>query len=165
MTRENSGHYIDPLHPVQSRKRAALTHSGSSEIVDILILTSDCPVIDPDSKILKWGSRRVWPVSSGCLFLLEQVWPDKDPSLLKGPERRLIDYLIVLRFHLCGDVTNHHYRWRAAKFRHMLGAQGLWAGRDLYRATPAMTRGLAFCCLIRRTSPFSPLLRHTRRSG
>jgi hypothetical protein len=26
----------------------------------------------------------------------------------------------------------------------MLGTQGLWAGRDLYRATPAMTRGLGF---------------------
>jgi hypothetical protein len=38
-------------------------------------------------------------------------------------------------FHLYGDVTN--YRWRAAKFRPMLGAQGLWVGRDLYRATPA----------------------------
>jgi hypothetical protein len=29
----------------------------------------------------------------------------------------------------------HHYRWRAAKFRPMLDAHGLWAGRDLYRAT------------------------------
>jgi hypothetical protein len=29
----------------------------------------------------------------------------------------------------------HHCRWRAAKFRPMLGTQGLWAGRDLYRAT------------------------------
>jgi hypothetical protein len=29
----------------------------------------------------------------------------------------------------------HHYRWRAVKFRPMLGAQGLWARRDLYRAT------------------------------
>jgi hypothetical protein len=35
-------------------------------------------------------------------------------------------------FHL----YDHHCRWRAAKFRPMLGAQGLWAGRDLYRATP-----------------------------
>jgi hypothetical protein len=45
----------------------------------------------------------------------------------------------------------HHCRWRAAKFRPMLGAQGLWAGRDLYRATPALTRGLGFSSLIRRT--------------
>ena len=27
-------------------------------------------------------------------------------------------------------------------------------GRDLYRATPALTRALGFCCLIRRTAPF-----------
>jgi hypothetical protein len=38
----------------------------------------------------------------------------------------------------------HHCRWRAAKFRPMLGAQGLWAGRDLYRATPAVIRDLFF---------------------
>ena len=34
----------------------------------------------------------------------------------------------------------------------MLGAQGLWAGRDLYRATPAATRDLGFSGLIRRTA-------------
>jgi hypothetical protein len=59
----------------------------------------------------------------------------------------------------------HHYRWRAAKFRPMLGAQGLWAGRDLYRATPAVTRSLGFSGLIRRTAPFSHLLRHTKGWG
>jgi hypothetical protein len=36
----------------------------------------------------------------------------------------------------------HH--WRAAKFRPMPGAQGLWAGRDLYHATPSVTRDLGF---------------------
>jgi hypothetical protein len=37
----------------------------------------------------------------------------------------------------------HHCQWRAAKFWPMLGAsKGLWAGRDLYRATPAVTRDL-----------------------
>jgi hypothetical protein len=56
----------------------------------------------------------------------------------------------------------HHYRWRAAKFRPVLGAQGLWAGSDLYRATPAMTRGLGFSGLIWR---FSRFLRHTRGCG
>jgi hypothetical protein len=58
-----------------------------------------------------------------------------------------------------------HCRWRAAKFRPMLGAQGLWAGRGLYRATPAVTRDLGFSGLIRRTAPFSRLLRHTRGCG
>jgi hypothetical protein len=54
----------------------------------------------------------------------------------------------------------HHYRWRAAKFRHMLGAQ------DLYSANPAVTRNLCFFPgLIRRTAPFSRLLRHTRGCG
>jgi hypothetical protein len=59
----------------------------------------------------------------------------------------------------------HQCRWRAAKFRSMLGAQGVWAGRDLYRATPTVTRGFGFSGLIRRTSPFSRFLRHTRGCG
>jgi hypothetical protein len=55
----------------------------------------------------------------------------------------------------------HNCRWRAAKFRPMLGAQGLLAERDLYRATPTVTRDLGFSGLIRRTAPFSRLLRST----
>jgi hypothetical protein len=38
----------------------------------------------------------------------------------------------------------HHCRWKAAKFRPMLGAQGHWAGRDLYCAKPVVTRDLGF---------------------
>jgi hypothetical protein len=41
--------------------------------------------------------------------------------------------------------TRHFCRWRAAKFRPMLGAQDFWAGGDSYHATPAVTRGLGFC--------------------
>jgi hypothetical protein len=56
----------------------------------------------------------------------------------------------------------HHCRWRAAKFRPtcMLGAQGVWAERDLYRTT-----SVNFSGLIWRTTPFSRLLRHTRGCG
>jgi hypothetical protein len=83
----------------------------------------------------------------------------------------LIDLLIdYLRFYV--PLKNFsliwrrlHYRWRAAKFRPMLVAQGLWAGRDLYRATPTVTWDLGFSGLIRRTAPFSRLLRHTRGCG
>jgi hypothetical protein len=42
----------------------------------------------------------------------------------------------------------------------MLGAQGLWARRDLYRATPTVTRDLSFSSFIRWTASFSRLLRH-----
>jgi hypothetical protein len=38
-------------------------------------------------------------------------------------------------------------------------------GIDLYRATPAVTRGLSFSCIIQRAAPFSRLLRHTRGCG
>jgi hypothetical protein len=47
----------------------------------------------------------------------------------------------------------HHCRWRAAKFRPMLGTQGLWAGRNIYRATPAVTRDLGFSGLIGSEGP------------
>jgi hypothetical protein len=38
----------------------------------------------------------------------------------------------------------HHCWWRAAKFSPMFGAQGPWAGRDLYRATLVDTRRRVF---------------------
>jgi hypothetical protein len=53
----------------------------------------------------------------------------------------------------------HNCRWRATKFRPMLGAQGLWAGVDLYRVTPAVTRDICFSGL---TAQISRLLRHMR---
>jgi hypothetical protein len=82
-----------------------------------------------------------------------------------------IDWLIdCLRFYV--PLKNfslvwrrHHCRLRAAKFRPMLGAQGLWAGRNLYRATPTVTRDLGFSSLIRRTSPISRLLRQAWGCG
>jgi hypothetical protein len=45
----------------------------------------------------------------------------------------LIDYLrfYVLLKNISLIWRRHHCRWRAAKFRPMLGAQGLWAGRWL----------------------------------
>jgi hypothetical protein len=52
----------------------------------------------------------------------------------------LIDYslLYVSRIlHLYGDVND-------AGEGPMLGAQGIWAGSDFYRATPAVTRDLGF---------------------
>jgi hypothetical protein len=88
------------------------------------------------------------------LWWLENLW--------------LIDY--YLRFYVpLKNISliwrRHHCRWRAAKFRPMLGAQDLWAGRDLYRTSPAVTRDLGYSGLIRRTAQFSRLLRHTRGCG
>jgi hypothetical protein len=76
----------------------------------------------------------------------------------------LIDYL---RFYVPLKIFSfiwrrHHCRWRAAKFRPILGAQGLWAWRDLFCATLAVIQDLSFSGIIRRTAPFSRLLRHTR---
>jgi hypothetical protein len=81
-------------------------------------------------------------------------------------QRRLIDWLFtVLRPAQEFFTYIYHCRWRAAKFRPKLGSEGLWAMRDLYRTTPAVTRDLGFLGLIRRTAPFSRLLRHTRGCG
>jgi hypothetical protein len=67
----------------------------------------------------------------------------------------LIDYLLfyVPLKNVSLIWRRHHCRRRAAKFRPMLGAQGLWAGRDLNSATPAVTRDLGFSGLIRKTAP------------
>jgi hypothetical protein len=59
-------------------------------------------------------------------------------------------------FHLYGDVTI------ACEGLPMLGAHGLWVGRDLYHVTLAVTRDLGFSGHIRTTVPFSRLLRHAR---
>jgi hypothetical protein len=76
----------------------------------------------------------------------------------------LIDYLLfcVTLQNLSFNWRRYHYLWKAAKFKPTLGAQDLWAGRDLYRVTPAVTRGLDFFGLIQKTAPFSHLLRHAR---
>jgi hypothetical protein len=95
---------------------------------------------------------------------------------IKSTFEWMIDYLPFTSrsriFYLYGDVIiageglqNLGCRWRAAKFRPMLGAQGLLEGRDLYRATPAMTRDLGFSGLIRRTTPTSRPLRHVWGCG
>jgi hypothetical protein len=69
-------------------------------------------------------------------------------------------WLIIFLFYLPLKTFSllwrrNHCRWRAATClgRSMLGAHGLWAGRDLYRATSVVTRDLGFFGLI----PFSRL--------
>jgi hypothetical protein len=57
-------------------------------------------------------------------------------------------------FQLSGGC--HHCRWQGCKFWPMLGTQGLWAGRDLYRATPTATLDCGFYGLIRKTGTHVP---------
>jgi hypothetical protein len=73
----------------------------------------------------------------------------------------LIDYLLVYvplkNFSLLW--RRYHCRWRAANiYRPLLGAQGLWAGRDFYRATLTVTPDLSFFWSHPKGSPIqSPL--------
>jgi hypothetical protein len=105
--------------------------------------------------------------TSGDVDTFEDVFPTSDGKDRDDAIGWLIDclrfYIPLKNFSLIW--RRHHCRWRAAKFRPILGAQGLWAGRDLYRATPAVIRDLGFSGLIRRTAPFTRLLRHTRGCG
>jgi hypothetical protein len=82
----------------------------------------------------------------------------EDQSYFWKPCDILIDYLHVVsyvpRTNFSVIWRRHHYQQRAAKFRPMLGTQGLWTGRDFYRATPPV---------IRRTAPFNYLLRIARK--
>jgi hypothetical protein len=72
----------------------------------------------------------------------------------------LIDWLFVLR------PAQEYFTYKETSPLPVKGyARRLWAGRDLYRATPAVTRGLGFSGLIQRTAPFSRLSRHTRECG
>jgi hypothetical protein len=65
-------------------------------------------------------------------------------------------------FHLHRDVTIASERLQNLGLCSAVRPnQGLWAGRDLYRATPTVTWYLGFFGLIRRTSPFSHLARTT----
>jgi hypothetical protein len=80
----------------------------------------------------------------------------------------LIDYLqiYVPLKNLSLIWRRHHCRWRAVNLGLCLAFRAFSrAGRDLDRATPAVTLGLGFSDLIRRTAPFSRLLRHTRGCG
>jgi hypothetical protein len=46
----------------------------------------------------------------------------------------------------------------------MLGAQGLWAGRDLYRATPAVTGDLGFFS-VSSEGPLQSVASYDKRGG
>jgi hypothetical protein len=63
-----------------------------------------------------------------------------------GVDDWLIDYLrfYVPLKHISLLWRRHNYWWRLQIFRPMLGAQGLWAGRYLYHATPTVTQDLGF---------------------
>jgi hypothetical protein len=96
------------------------------------------------------------------IFVIITLWRGSGPSF-DWLLNYLWFYIPLKNFSLIW--RRHHCLWRATKFRPMLGAQGLWAGRDLYRATSAVTWDLRFPGLIWRTAPFSRLLRNTRGCG
>jgi hypothetical protein len=105
----------------------------------------------------------IWPHPIFAFLKLSPLW--KIPGPLFEQFWILFTYGLIIygftsrsrMFYLYGDVT--------IAGEGLLYAQGLWAGRDLYHATPVVTRGLGFSGLIRRTTSFSRLLRHTRGCG
>jgi hypothetical protein len=73
----------------------------------------------------------------------------------------LIDYLVfyVLIEHFALLWRHHYYLWRAAKFRPMLGAQGLWSG-GIFVVPHLFWHGALVFPVS--SAPFNRLLRHTR---
>ena len=73
-------------------------------------------------------------------------------------------YNIWITYKACFSKFSH-INWEKimgmsyVKFRHIFGAHDHLIGRDLYRATPAVTQDLGFCSLIQR---FSRLVQQTR---
>jgi hypothetical protein len=75
---------------------------------------------------------------------------------------RLIHYLLfyvpLKNFSLIW--RHHHCRWRAAKYRPMLGAQGLWAGRDYLSSHTCCNTGPQFVRFHPKDRPIQSLQRH-----
>jgi hypothetical protein len=74
------------------------------------------------------------------------------------------EVLLTFNHSLYVPLKNFSLIWRrhrAAKFRPTLGVQGLWAGKDLYRATHTVTRGLGISGLVRTAPIQSPFTTHT----
>ena len=53
---------------------------------------------------------------------------------VKSMNGRNIYLLVYVPLNVSLEWRRHHCRWKAAIFNPLLGAQGLWAGRYLYRA-------------------------------
>jgi hypothetical protein len=114
---------------------------------------------------LLWHGASVLPVSSEGMPVLTVAFYDTQGmwgihsnriKLTMQKRWKVVCLFIATRaiYQLSGDC--HHWRWLGCKFRSMLGAQGLWAGRDLYCATPTATRDLGLYGLIRKTSIHVP---------
>jgi hypothetical protein len=130
---------------------------------NFFIVWSDCIVLK-----LRNGSRLVKQIMQSnfkdynCRYTVHRI-SFYTSSISDALTVYLLFYVPLENF--CLIWRRHHYRWKAAKFRAILGAQGLWAGRDLYHATPAVTRDLrwvfCFCVSSKWSPPFSSHLRHT----
>ena len=57
-------------------------------------------------------------------------------------------YFLSSRSRLFHSWGRYHCRWGSSISRPPLSSCGLWAGRDVYRATPAVTRDLGLSSLI-----------------
>ena len=93
----------------------------------------------------------------GISFFLESATTAPWARYCIAKDNNLEAWIIDCMF-VCVTFENSSFRWRrVAKIRPLLDTYGPWGWRDLYRATPALTRGLIVCGLIRRAAPFNHL--------
>ena len=100
----------------------------------------------------KWDCHFVWEFSVLWLYSSSYYF-----SVMQDVETVLfVCFLFYVPFASISFIRRcHHCRRRAAKFRFPLGTYGFFAGRDLYRATPAVKQDLGFYGLFRRTASIS----------
>ena len=108
------------------------------EVLDLRVLYTIYFVSTTPFKILKgfqWVGKKIKMCRCACY-----------KQNVVSPIDLLIDYLLFyVRLKNVSLIWRHqHCRWKTAKFRPMVSTQGLWAGMDLYHATPAVIRGLSF---------------------
>jgi hypothetical protein len=102
----------------------------------------------------RWGL--CWPFSENVFYRSYEIYPAFSIDFIEEEFHQPELFLFVCLFIAAWAIFQlsdacHHYRWQGCKIRPMLGAQGLWAGRDLYRATPTVTRDLGLHGFIRKT--------------
>jgi hypothetical protein len=123
---------------------------------------------------VQWNAIEMYVKTTRIMFCLttfkgSAMRKKKADTVMHGCRRNLnIVWLIVYHFrsrswilHFYGDVTIASEGLQNLGL-HLALTLGLWAGRDLYCATSAVTWGLSVCGLIRRITPFSCLLRNAR---
>ena len=115
-----------------------------------------------------WKEKHTKPYSNEQLKIESRVVTNDQKTSIYKATRLMYVFIDLLH----NDTDNYfvsrsrmfHSYWHVTILlaKEMIGAYCVWAGRDLYRARPAVTRDLIVYGLVWRTAPFSRFLRQVR---